>query len=102
MALEHIGKSLRFHWENTYEEYLEKRRKILASLDPEIERIVDGIIYCRKCHYPKSLDDSEHWAAIRCSCKCEVDAWEREKNPPRNFIGVKRVYAGDYNPFDGA
>lgn len=102
MALEYIGKSLCFHMSESEEEYLEKRKKILESFDCKKIRRVGDMIYCRKCHYPKMFDDPDHWAAMECNCKCEVDEWEKRTNPPRNFIGMKKVYAGDYNPFDGA
>lgn len=100
MALEHIGKSLCIRMSTSEEEYQEKRRKLLESFDCKTIRRVGDMLYCRKCHYPKLFDDPDHWAAMTCCCKCEQDAYERMKNPAKNFIGVKRIYAGDYNPFD--
>lgn len=99
MALEHVGKCIAVH---TEEEYRKKKREVFSSIDDETEKLVGDMIYCRRCYEPKVYDDPAHKFVTKCCCKCEVHAFERRRTPPRNFIGVKRVFTGDYNPFDGA
>lgn len=80
--------------------YEEKKRKILSSVNENMERVSNGMIYCRTCYQPKMADFPERHFVARCSCKCEVQRWERERkrllNPPR----IREIRQGDWNPFE--
>ena len=85
----------------TKETYEQKRAAILASLDPDEERLVNGVIYCRFCHEPKMADFPERNFVTRCACVCDVKAWERKRKRDRLYAEgrVKKHRAGDDDPF---
>lgn len=89
MALERA--TARFH----DEDYEEKKARILAGVNPATERIVNGVIYCKRCHQPKMYDDPTRPFVVKCCCDCEVEAWER-----RRKVNYSWLRNGDFNPFD--
>lgn len=84
----------------TEEEYQEKKRRLLASINERTENLVGEMIYCRKCYQPKLCDWAEKRWIVRCNCKCDVDAWERERNRMNRPMHAREIRAGDWNPFD--
>lgn len=81
--------------------YEAKKKKILAEVNPATERISNGMIYCRRCYFPKIADFPDRNFVVKCNCKCEVEAWEREMKRLKNPLRPKEVRSGDWNPFDG-
>lgn len=86
--------------EKTYEE---KIQSIFSEIDPERERISNGMVYCRKCYQPKMFVYKEKNIVSKCSCRCEELAWERERtgHSPVRRARVSEIRSGDWNPFDG-
>ncbi len=80
--------------------YEKKKREIFAFVDERTERVSNGMIYCRKCYNPKVADFPEKNFITRCACKCEAEAWERERSRITRPLFGREIRAGDWNPFD--
>ncbi len=83
-------------------EYDAKKRKILASADRRTETVSGGMIYCRWCRDPKIADFPDRNFIVRCSCRCEVRAWERDREAYEQKFRPKisEIKSGDWNPFE--
>ena len=83
-------------------EYDAKKRKILASADRRTETVSGGMIYCRWCRDPKIADFPDRNFIVRCSCRCEARAWERDREAYEQKFRPKisEIKSGDWNPFE--
>lgn len=81
---------------DTAKEYEAKKAKILAGLNPETEKVVNGMIYCKRCYQPKMYDDPKRPFVVKCKCDCEVRAMSRWGTPRL----AEPIRSGDFNPFD--
>lgn len=95
-----IGDAAKGMFRMTEFDYAAKKRSIFANLNEKTERISNGMIYCKKCYYPKMADFPERNFVTRCLCDCEAKRrereWERTLHPPK----PKELRQGDWNPFD--
>lgn len=93
-----MGEVLKVYNDPSY--YEKRKREIFASVNERTERVSNGMIYCRKCGGEKVADFPERNFVVKCSCKCDVDAWERERNRMNRPMHAREIRAGDWNPFD--
>ena len=95
--LEPIGNVTPVH---TAEYYVKKKRSILHGMNDQTERLVNGMIYCKKCYHPKMADFPERNFVTRCLCDCEAKRRERERDRTLHPPKPKELRQGDWNPFD--
>ncbi len=84
----------------TAERYVKKKREILRTIDEGREKLVNGILYCRKCYQPKMADFPERNFVTRCACQCDVEKHESELRRNVRPIMRRELRSGDWNPFD--
>lgn len=100
MALERV--EVNSWWARyTKEAYERKKRDIFAKqYDPKTEKIWNGMIYCKFCHYPKVADFPERNFVTKCCCQCEIERYKRQKQRMAKPPKAQEIAKGDWNPFD--
>lgn len=76
------------------EAYLAKKADILASYDKKTEMRIGDTIICNRCKGEKIADFPERNFVTRCSCRCEVEEWERSRNAIERSVTVKSPVKG--------
>ena len=72
----------------------------VRTIDEGREKLVNGILYCRKCYQPKMADFPERNFVTRCACQCDVEKHESELRRNVRPIMRRELRSGDWNPFD--
>lgn len=78
----------------TREGYLAKKADILAHYDRRTEMRLGDMIICKQCKEEKIADFPERNFVTRCSCRCEVEAWERSRKALDRPVTVKSPVKG--------
>lgn len=86
----------------TRERYEKRKREILAGADKSKEIVRGEMIFCRRCWQEKIADFPERNFIVKCSCECDIKAWERERElmTPQKRMTQTKIKQGDFNPFD--
>lgn len=86
----------------TKERYEKRKREILTGVDKSKEIVRGEIIFCRRCFCEKIADFPERNFIVKCSCECEIKAWERQRETmsPQQRMKQTNIKKGDFNPFD--
>lgn len=86
----------------TREAYLAKKADILAHYDHAKELRIGDKLVCKQCKDEKTLDMPERNFFTRCCCRCEAEAWEKQKRSLERPVSVKSPVKGLPTSFSGA
>lgn len=86
----------------TREAYLAKRANILAHYDHRTEMRIGDTIICKRCKEEKIADFPDRNFVTKCKCRCEIEAWERQKRALERPVQVKSPVKGLPSSFTGA